>query len=140
MAATVEEPRKQRTARVDWAGLLRRAFALDVFVCLRCGGRCQVLAYLMAPNGMRAILEHFYAPTVISAVHKVEKQRGEARAERVGGEADWGVARSGAHPRHMVVCLEGGVEGHVFDRRPLLLALLSDRSAVSSGACPACHC
>ncbi len=29
MAATVEEPRKQRTARVDWAGLLRRTFALD---------------------------------------------------------------------------------------------------------------
>ncbi|WNG34251.1 hypothetical protein F0U61_11875 [Archangium violaceum] len=31
LAATVEEPRKQRTARVDGAGLLRRTFALDVF-------------------------------------------------------------------------------------------------------------
>ncbi|WP_375771001.1 hypothetical protein NR798_08895 [Archangium gephyra] len=39
MAATVEEPRKQRTARVDGAGLLRRTFARDVFACPRCGGR-----------------------------------------------------------------------------------------------------
>jgi hypothetical protein len=33
LAATVEEPRKQRTARVDWAWLLRRTFAWDVFAC-----------------------------------------------------------------------------------------------------------
>jgi hypothetical protein len=38
-AATVEEPRKERTPRLDCAGLLRRTFALDVFACLRCGGR-----------------------------------------------------------------------------------------------------
>jgi hypothetical protein len=38
-AATVEEPRKERTPRRDWAGLLKRTFALDVFACLRCGGR-----------------------------------------------------------------------------------------------------
>ncbi|WP_245768692.1 transposase [Stigmatella aurantiaca] len=37
--ATVEEPRKERTPRLDWAGLLRRTFALEVFACLRCGGR-----------------------------------------------------------------------------------------------------
>jgi hypothetical protein len=30
-AATVEEPRKERTPRLDWAGLLKRTFALDVF-------------------------------------------------------------------------------------------------------------
>ncbi|QSQ24326.1 transposase [Pyxidicoccus parkwayensis] len=34
VAATVEEPRKERTPRLDWAGLLRRTFALDVFACL----------------------------------------------------------------------------------------------------------
>ncbi len=38
-AATVEEPRKERTPRLDWSGLLRRTFALDVLACLRCGGR-----------------------------------------------------------------------------------------------------
>ncbi len=42
-AATVEEPRKERTPRLDWAGLLRRRFALDVFACLRCGGRLKGL-------------------------------------------------------------------------------------------------
>jgi hypothetical protein len=40
-AATVKEPRKERTRRLDWAGLLRRTFALDVFACLRCGGRLE---------------------------------------------------------------------------------------------------
>ncbi|RKI41057.1 hypothetical protein D7Y27_19280 [Corallococcus sp. AB004] len=30
VAATVEEPRKERTLRLDWAGLLKRTFALDV--------------------------------------------------------------------------------------------------------------
>ncbi|MFY0571293.1 transposase [Archangium lansingense] len=42
LAATVEEPRKQRMARVDWAGLLPRTFALDVFACPQCGGRRKV--------------------------------------------------------------------------------------------------
>ena len=47
-AATVEEPRKERTPRLDWAGLLRRTFALDVFACLRCGGRRSVVTDVMA--------------------------------------------------------------------------------------------
>ncbi|RKH21548.1 hypothetical protein D7Y13_22400 [Corallococcus praedator] len=34
-AATVEEPRKERIPRLDWAGLLKRTFALDVFACVR---------------------------------------------------------------------------------------------------------
>ena len=34
VVATVEEPRKERTPRLDWAGLLRLAFALDVFTRL----------------------------------------------------------------------------------------------------------
>jgi hypothetical protein len=38
-AATVEEPRKERTPRLDWAGLLKRTFAFDVFACAGCGGR-----------------------------------------------------------------------------------------------------
>jgi len=47
-AATVEEPKKECTPRLDWAGLLRRTFALDVWACVRCGDRRRVLAYLMA--------------------------------------------------------------------------------------------
>ena len=34
---------KERTPRLDWAGLLKRTFALDVFACLRCGGRLKGL-------------------------------------------------------------------------------------------------
>jgi len=49
-AATVEST-MERTPRLDWAGLLRRTFALDVFACVRCGGRRRVLAYLTAPGG-----------------------------------------------------------------------------------------
>jgi hypothetical protein len=49
VAATVEESRKERTPRLDQAGLLRGAFALEVFTCLRCGGRRRVLASLASP-------------------------------------------------------------------------------------------
>jgi hypothetical protein len=44
------ESTKERTPRLDWAGLLRRTFALDVFACSRCAGRRRVLAYLMASS------------------------------------------------------------------------------------------
>jgi hypothetical protein len=37
VAMTVEEPQKERTPRLVWVGLRRRAFALDVFTCVRCG-------------------------------------------------------------------------------------------------------
>jgi len=49
---------KQRTPPVDWAELLRRTFDLDVFACMRCGGRRWVLAYVKGAGGLRAILEH----------------------------------------------------------------------------------
>ncbi len=61
-AATVEEPRKERTPRLDWAGL-RRTFALDVFACLRCGGRRRVLASVKGAGGVSAIVEHLGLPT-----------------------------------------------------------------------------
>ncbi|WP_158621697.1 transposase [Corallococcus aberystwythensis] len=57
-AAVRKERMKQRTPRVDWAELLRRTFDLDVFVCVRCGGRRRVLASVQGGGGVRAILEH----------------------------------------------------------------------------------
>jgi hypothetical protein len=48
-----EEPHKRRTPPLDWAGLLRRTFALDIFACARCGGRRRVLAYLTARRAVR---------------------------------------------------------------------------------------
>ncbi|MCP3166846.1 hypothetical protein [Myxococcus qinghaiensis] len=62
-AATLEEPKKECTPRLDWAGLLRRTFALDVWACVRCGGRPPVLAYLTAPCGVSAILAHLGQPS-----------------------------------------------------------------------------
>jgi hypothetical protein len=49
---------KERTPRVDWAELLKRTFDFDVFVCVRCGGRRRVLAYVKGGGGVRALLEH----------------------------------------------------------------------------------
>ncbi|WP_395811866.1 ATP-dependent helicase HrpA [Archangium minus] len=57
-AVARKEPEKEKTPRVDWAELLRRTFDLDVFACVRCGGRRRVLAYVTAPSGVRCILEH----------------------------------------------------------------------------------
>jgi hypothetical protein len=61
-AATRLEPPQERAPRLDWAGRLRSSFALDVFACGRWGGRRRVLAYLTAPGGVRAILEHLGLP------------------------------------------------------------------------------
>ncbi|WNG31554.1 ATP-dependent helicase HrpA [Cystobacter fuscus] len=53
---------KERTPRVNGAALLRRTFGLDMFVCVRCGGRQRVLAYVKQAAGVRAILEHLGLP------------------------------------------------------------------------------
>jgi hypothetical protein len=44
--AAEAEAKKERTPRVDGAGLLKRTFEQDVYACCRCGGRRRVLAYL----------------------------------------------------------------------------------------------
>ena len=41
--------------RLDWAGLLRRTFELDVLHC-PCGGRRRVLAVITSPDIARKIL------------------------------------------------------------------------------------
>ena len=61
MGATVEEPQKERTPRLDWAGLLRRAFALDVFSCVRWGGRLKGAG---VPDGIRRGARHCGAPGI----------------------------------------------------------------------------
>lgn len=57
------EAKKARAPRVEWAGLPRRTFALDVFACARSGGRRRGLAYLMAPGAVRAIQDHSEMPS-----------------------------------------------------------------------------
>ncbi|HYO65394.1 MAG TPA: ATP-dependent helicase HrpA [Archangium sp.] len=62
-AAVSKEPKKERMPRVDQAKLLRRTFAWDVFTWAWCAGRRRVLAYLTAPNAVRAMVEHLSPST-----------------------------------------------------------------------------
>lgn len=41
-----------------WAALMRRALALDVLACPRCGGRLRVVATIQDPAVVRTILAH----------------------------------------------------------------------------------
>jgi hypothetical protein len=41
-----------------WPALMRRVFDLDVLACLRCGGRLRVIATVLDPLAVRAILAH----------------------------------------------------------------------------------
>ena len=45
-------------ARLSWAQLLKRCFDVDVLRCARCGARREVLAVVMRPEPVRAILTH----------------------------------------------------------------------------------
>jgi hypothetical protein len=64
--APVPAASRKRTPRLDWAGLLQRTFALDVFRCTRCGGKRRVLAYLTNPPVVRAILAHIGEATQVA--------------------------------------------------------------------------
>ncbi len=67
-AAAKAEPKKDRTSRLDWAGLLRHTFALDVFACLRCGGRRRVLIEMtmryahLAPEARESAVQQLDRP------------------------------------------------------------------------------
>ncbi|MCI0669986.1 MAG: transposase, partial [Myxococcaceae bacterium] len=54
--------RREQTGRLDWAGLLSKTFAVDVFTCARCGGKRRVLAYLAGSEAVAAILLHLGLP------------------------------------------------------------------------------
>ena len=50
-------PASPKRPRLDWAELLRRTFALDVFTCTRCGGSRRVLAVVTSRDTARRVLE-----------------------------------------------------------------------------------
>ncbi|RKH15356.1 ATP-dependent helicase HrpA [Corallococcus sp. CA053C] len=54
--------RRERAPRLDWAGLLRRTFAVEVFSCPRCAGQRRVLAYLTQGSVIRRIPRHLQLP------------------------------------------------------------------------------
>jgi hypothetical protein len=52
------EPKKERTPRLDWAGLLRSSFALDVFAYPKCGDSKWVLPYQTVPSSPARLPSH----------------------------------------------------------------------------------
>ncbi len=49
-------PAPPKRPRLDWAGLLRRSFAIDVFTCTRCGGMRRVLGVVTNRDTARRVL------------------------------------------------------------------------------------
>ena len=104
--AASKERMKERTPRVDWAELLKRTLDFDVFVCVRCGGRRWVLAYVKGGGGVRAILEHL---GMARQVRGWPQREGPPRAR--GVEARVAPAkRAKPLPR---TSWEGGLDRHV---------------------------
>ena len=60
-APTTKAPPARRNA--TWAALMRRAFALDVWVCPRCGGPLRVIATIADPVAVRRILAPASGPS-----------------------------------------------------------------------------
>jgi Putative transposase len=55
-APAVNEAVKRPRPNYSWAELMHRTFAVDVLDCPRCGGRLKLLAAVMSPSAVRAIL------------------------------------------------------------------------------------
>lgn len=51
-----------RARRLRWAQLVQRVFGLDVLKCTRCGGRRQVLAFILRPAELKRICAHLGYP------------------------------------------------------------------------------
>ncbi|MBM4393938.1 MAG: ATP-dependent helicase HrpA [Deltaproteobacteria bacterium] len=56
-----DDPARER--RLDWAKLLKRAFAIDVLVCPRCAGPMRLIALIDDERIARKILTHLGLPT-----------------------------------------------------------------------------
>jgi hypothetical protein len=52
-----------RARRLRWAQLLQRVFGLDVLKCSRCGGRREVLSFILRPAELKRICAHLGYPT-----------------------------------------------------------------------------
>jgi hypothetical protein len=81
--------------RIDWAGLLKRVFQVDVLECVRCPGRLRVLAYLTDRAAVRQILGHLGLPMDPPPRGLLARERvidlGEAAGRQAPGSAlpDW---------------------------------------------------
>ena len=56
--------KKQRPPRrIDWAALLKRVFAVEIFACALCGGRMRVISVIEEGPVARKILDHLGLPS-----------------------------------------------------------------------------
>ena len=62
LTAAASHQKRQRAPGLDWAGLLKRTFKVDVFCCPKCAGRRRVLAWLTQGAVLRRILRHLHLP------------------------------------------------------------------------------
>ena len=58
-----EPPLASPQARISWAQLLTRVFAIDITTCPQCGGALTILAALEDPAVIGKILAHLELPT-----------------------------------------------------------------------------
>ena len=52
-----------RARRLRWAALLQRVFGIDVLHCERCGGRREIVAFIVRPAEVKRICAHLGYPT-----------------------------------------------------------------------------
>jgi hypothetical protein len=62
-AAGRNKPGRKPCRRFDWAALMKRVFAIEVFACDACGSAMRILAVLPEGAATRAILGHLGLPT-----------------------------------------------------------------------------
>jgi hypothetical protein len=67
-----------RARRLRWGQLLQRVFGLDVLKCGRCGGRREVLAFILRPTELKRICAHLGYPT--EATHRTRPRAAATRA------------------------------------------------------------
>src|SRR5215475_15353665 len=83
----------------SWAGLMHRAFGIDVLACAQCGGRLRLIATLHDPAVIRKILGHLALghsgqspgrapPKSGAAASLIGSARGRDRRRRAGA-ARW---------------------------------------------------
>ena len=58
-----EPPSASPRARMSWAQLLKRIFAIDMTTCPQCGGPLSILAAIEDPSVILKILSHLGLPT-----------------------------------------------------------------------------
>ena len=61
LTAGPDDPARPR--RLDWAALLRRVYAADVWVCPSCGGPMRVVGVIEDDAVIRRILDHLGLPS-----------------------------------------------------------------------------